>query len=261
MLKPKIFVRYPAGGCGHFLSLVILALQIDRLDLIESLSGHSQSGEIYVGHNFDQQWDLGIDTQLSTQADTNVATSWLLDNFQFTETARKFYVVHTHAHIFKPILNVWPESKIVTINCNKLDLPQLAFNFVSKAGNSHSDRCIAARLLRIQKKYKTLRVLNGNNPMHINMIRQNLKLFTYIILHSWQELHEIYYDTPTTGQLFSLTFRDIYHGNYTNFLDNLIDFLNFNVSTKNYQKVIAMIQRYASAQQSIPWELPVDCYT
>lgn len=256
--KPKFFVRYPGGGCGHFLSLLILALKNNNLTLVDNFSGHSQSLEINVGHNFNQQWDLGIDPRLTKGSDVNEATAWLLDNFSFSHTLRKFYVVHTHIEMYEPVLQAWPESKVVNISCSKLDMPQLAFNFVTKAHNSLSEEIIADRIRIIQARYNMLEFIDSNKKSHIEIVKRNVKLYTYVILHSWPDLSEIYPFHETTERAISIPFRDIYQGNSSSFLSRLIEFLNLNVSTKNYHKATSMIQQYAAAQRNIPWNLPVE---
>jgi hypothetical protein len=259
--KPKFFVRYAAGSGGHFLSLLIIALQYP-VTLKEHHRGHSQINEINVGHNFGRQWDLKIDLYLSTRVNEQTGVRWLLNNFSFTDTHRDFYVIHTHAISFKPILAAWSDSKVITIWNTAEEAQQLAYNYVSKSELSKTDNLsdIAVRIKRIQKAHGKLTNIDTNDVLNLSAIKNNTQLYSYIILHSSPPSKQTYENHGDTDRLLGIAFSDIFNGNHKNFLDKLIDFLGFSVSEKAYLNALSMIQQYSAAQTKIPWSLPINLY-
>ena len=117
MEKLKIFVRYPPGGSGHFISLLLLILYGSVTAPKEKNRAHLYADEINAGHDFFKQhesawWDLFA---ANTQYNSNLkeSTGWFQENFHFIETDQPVYVVHTHATNPEPMVLAFKNTKLI----------------------------------------------------------------------------------------------------------------------------------------------------
>lgn len=256
--KPKIFVRYPPGGSGHFLSLLIISLKYP-VQLSNDSSGHQYIESINQGHNFNQQWTADFRKYLQVDTDINISARWLKENFKFNEIDRDFYIVHTHAKNFLPFLVAWPESKVISINFCDNDIDQMAYNWVIKSlalDQSNEWNVIERKLLDLQQTYKKLLWIDLNTLKE----QKNICMLSYISKFGLSNYSSPRVNKPDSHNVFNLNFSSITDGKFIQILNRLIKFLDIEVKEVYYKNAVQLIEHYTLAQQPVPWKLTLDLY-
>jgi len=259
MDKPKIFVRYRGGTCGHFVSLVLLSL-IDDISIRENWRGHLNIDDINTGHNFYNQWTEEFDYHTCANLSNLPASiAWMQRNFQFYNLHRCLYVIHTHAINPTPLLLAFNNTKLVNISFREEDLDQLYYNWIIKSCQLYGQWSI------VQKNLANIQTIHGRlGNLSADDINQNTdtKLCTYILKYGAENKIKqfIEFDSNKLSNVFNLAFVDIFTGKFENQLDELIGFLNIQVTPRRKEKTLALIKAYADLQIPVPWKLTLEEY-
>lgn len=256
--KLKIFVRYPGGASGHFISLLLLNLVTD-IKLVESFRGHRNIQHINNGHNFHQQWTDEFRKHTEENIDLNKSIKYIKEKFYFCPIPTDFYVVHTHALNPDPLILAFDNTKLINVKNNDDDLDQLAYNWVTKSVllYDYQFESLNRRLEKIKKNY--------NRLLDIPYVdkKSDVKLLTYIVRYTMDcRFNTIKFTQPlgVRYSIFNLNFKDIASKAIANQLDAIIDFLEIKVCTERKATTIQMINEYADAQTVVPWKLNLEDY-
>ena len=259
--KPKIFVRYPPGGSGLFVSMVVLNLQ-HSIPMTSDWHGHNQEAVINQGHTFGlQNRDSQFVQHTVFGQDTEQAVAWLRQNYEFQDTDRNLWVVPTHGGI-DMIQRAWPDAKFINIAYTDADIDQMCYSWVSKLNTMpwRRDRVLQGHLEEnlhnIRQRYNRLLWLD-------NIDLGDPRLVTYILKFGWFDyLTALRKGSPTahTDTVLNLNFGDIASTKLVDQLPNVIDFIGLDVTDDHYNNTVDLIKRYAGAQQPVPWDLPLELY-
>ena len=257
LTKPKFFIRYPAGGSGHFLSLLLVALVRD-ITMTESYRGHKDLRSYSRYHNWQQQWtDIPLRSYTNTVSDEG--TEYIRQQYKFYPTPDPYYIVHTHANNPDSILSAFDQTRLINVTFTPNDMDQLAYNWICKSYFLHHQwYLMELGLEKIKSRY--------NKLMHVPKGSLNnetdLKLLTYIQKYSSEHGLEKYqnYMPSTNIPIFEIKFADIASKKLIKFIDALIDFLAIPVEPNRKENVINMINNYADSQISTPWKLTINDY-
>ena len=256
--KLKIFVRYPLGASGHFISCLILALVRD-IKLQESNRYHKNIDDINQGHNFRAQWTDDFKKYTASNIDVGTSVNWIKNNFRFYTVDNELYVVHTHAINPLPLMLAFDNTKLLNICITDNDKDQIYFNWITKSVYLYPEqwKMVNNSLVNLHCKYQRLKNIV---PGTINE-SSDLKLVTYI--RKYGSLNDYYFTNPILSDLYNvynINFSDIANKNLIGQLDELIDFLDIKVTAERKKIAIQMINDYADAQIPVPWELNVEDY-
>lgn len=256
MEKLKIFVSYPPGGGGQFMCLLLISLQ-NSVTLVDKLSGHPQLGIINAGRDHSFQFGDQYTKHTSNNIDVNVGANWLRENFKFNHIDRNYYTIHGFIENFEVITTAYPEAKIIHINPEDDDIDQTYYNFVIKSLPFHQDwHILKSRVLRIQERYNRLRWVDADNMINY---KDDVKLMCYImkfgVIRQWSRPKD------NLTRCYWIDFKDMFNKNLINQLDNIIEFLNIEVTDERRLATIQLINEYADAQKVVPWHLTLEDYS
>lgn len=256
--KSKIFVRYPPGASGHFISCLILSL-VKYIRIYETHRCHRNINDINQGHDFRTQWTDKFKNYTNTAIDLDASVKWIKNNFRFYPTDDKLYVVHTHVINPSPLMLAFDNTKLVNICITDNDLDQICFNWVTKSVYLYPEqwKLINNMLTRVQTKHQKLK----NIPHNSIDISTDLKLVTYI--QKYSKVNNEHFNKPVISDsydVYNINFSDIANKNLIGQLDELIEFLDIEVSAERKAAAIQMINEYADAQTVVPWKLNLEDY-
>ena len=257
LIKPKIFIRYPHGGSGHFLALLLVACVRD-VHMTESHRGHRDLYLYNRYHNWQQQW---TDQQFKNYTNTVSVEGidYIQQRYKFYPTPDPYYIVHTHANNPDSILSAFEQAKLINIIFTPDDIDQLAYNWIHKSYFLHREwHLMELGLERIKLKYnKLLHIPSGslNNDT-------DPKLLTYIQKYSTDFGQEKYlnYVPSTNAPMFNIKFSDIASKKLINSVDDLFKFLDVPIESTRKMNVINLINSYADSQITTPWKLTINDY-
>jgi hypothetical protein len=257
LIKPKIFIRYPGGGSGHFLALVVLALVRD-VTMTETYRGHKDLKLYNRYHNWQQQWR---DNRFKSYTDSTSieATEYIKNTYKFYPTPDPYYVVHTHANNPSSILDAFDQSRLINVTFTSDDIDQLSYNWIYKSYFLHQQwHLMRQGLKKIKSEYKKLLDVDEQS---INN-ETDVKLLTYIEKYSGDCGRKQYqgYVPATNHNIFEIKFSDIASKQILNTVDSIIDFLQVDVAPGRKENVINIINNYADAQITVPWQLTLNDY-
>ena len=112
-------------------------------------------------------------------------------------------------------------------------------------------------LTRVQTKHQKLK----NIPHNSIDISTDLKLVTYI--QKYSKVNNEHFNKPVISDsydVYNINFSDIANKNLIGQLDELIEFLDIEVSAERKAAAIQMINEYADAQTVVPWKLNLEDY-
>lgn len=257
LTKPKFFIRYPGGGSGHFLSLLLVALVRD-ITMTELYRGHKDSRLYNRYHNWQQQWN---DTLFKNYTNTvsDEGTEYIQQRYKFYPTPDPYYIVHTHATNPDSILGAFDQTRLINVTFTPDDVDQLAYNWIHKSYFLHRQwHLMELGLEKIKSRY--------NKLMHVPKRSLNNetdpKLLTYIQKYSSEYGLEKYlnYLPSTASPIFEIKFADIASKKLIESIDALIEFLTIDVEPYRRANAIKMINNYADAQITTPWKLTINDY-
>lgn len=256
MNSSKIFVRYIPGASGHFVSLLLLSL-IKDTNLTENHRAHQQIDAINAGHNFNTQWSDDFKKYTSINANLADSINWIQQNFYFTDIDQQYYVIHTHVVNPKPLLLAFNNTKLINIKSTKENSDQLAYNWITKS-------CFLYRQWDMVNNWLQVMHNRYNKLNHIKTVDEHteLKLLTYIQKFRCEHLRNQFEQILDYGNkpVFTIMFDDILSGKLSDQLDDLIEFVGVEVSIKQKNKALELINVYSNAQISVPWVQEINEY-
>lgn len=254
--KLKIFVSYLPGSGGHFISTLLLSL-IQEIEIKEKHRYYSNIKDLYVGHNFSNQWISAYDHYTSPDIDLAEGAKWIQQKFTFYPTDRLYYVAHTHAINPKPLLLAFDNTKLINISITEEDSDQLSYNWLTKIFllDNRVD-IVNAGLQLIQQKHNKLK--------HITTVNENtdFKLLNYIHKFKSQSQRTQFSTVNFNGMpnVLTIKFNDIMSGQIKLQLDDIIKFIGINISKERKNKALTLINDYANTQKKVPWIQTIDEY-
>lgn len=262
MDKPKIFIRYPGGGGGTFLCLVLAAL-VHPLNPRQFASGHDDIGT-YSGryHNFHEHL-LRPDFQHKFNTWRSL-DSELVDlvqgQFEFYPTFFPFYLVPVHLIRTGMIHRAIPNVKLVSVQFDESDHDQLAYNWVCKYLLRFKDRNVAATKLKaVQGTYGRLRSTTAKSLGTLDN-DSDKRLLTWISKYAVTSYWENFCDyTPHVPET-TIQFRSLFDGSFANSIERVANELGIVYNDAGLQRAQALITQYAANQQLVPWELKLEDY-
>lgn len=254
----KIFVRYPPGGSGHFISCLILSLVSD-VTLHKLDHYHNNVDDINQGHNFHTQWSENFKQHTKENIDLESSVSWIRHNFRFHPIPTGVYVVHTHAINPLPLMLAFDNTKLLNICITDNDKDQIYFNWITKSVYLYSEQwdLVNRALVNLQTKHNRLQNIM---PGTINK-SSDLRLVTYI--RKYGSLNDYNFVKPMISNLYdvyNINFSDIANKKIIGLLDEIINFLGIKITDKRKADAIQMINAYADAQKVVPWKLNLEDY-
>lgn len=258
--KLKIFVRYPPGASGHFISFLILSLTKD-IKLVESHRAHKNINEINQGHNFYNQWTPEFNKHTQTDIDLEKSINWVRQTYDFMPTENELYVIHTHAIDPTPLMLAFDNTKLINITIKENDRDQIHYNWVTKSAYLYHEQLkmfntALAKMQINQNKLKNIPVGSINKFT-------DLKLVTYIQKYAMLESWCFNFFEPVESNLYSvynINFSDIANKKIIDLLDEIINFLGIKVTQERKEEAIRLLTEYADAQTPVPWKLTLEDY-
>jgi hypothetical protein len=263
--KTKIFVRYPPGGGGHFLSMLIINLKYPT-NLISKNNGHKNTQDINVGHNWSDQYQIQKSQEFKNCTDINIditeSIDWIQANFSFFETPRDFYIIPTHAVNPTPIILAYQNVKFLNIKIDEADLDQLAYNTVTKAvfSDGHDWNGTARQLKSIQDRFNKLKNIKIQD---IRYNKSEIKLLSTIFKFATlnQNIRRNQFEFSNSNAVYHLNYKkDILNMGLIEHLNNIEEFLGIKVTKEQRVTIIQLIHDYADAQNLVPWKLTLEDY-
>jgi hypothetical protein len=265
--KPQVFVRYPLGASGYFLSTLILALTT-KVQLVNSKLGHSNGYILYKNNNFIEQYhDTQFnyysfndrpDSEITHKALTD-ATAYFTNKFKFKKTKYPIHVIPTHARCPSGILQAFNNTFLINVDVTAADLEQIAYNWVTKSLLKYDERwdVIDSHIKYIQLTHPT-----KLQDVTVDTIdRTDVKFLTYLARFGFDESQLIAYkQTSITSSAHSINFADIVNKNIINQLDEIADHIGVTITNENRENAISIINQYADAQDKINWKFSLDDY-
>ena len=265
--KPKVFVRYPLGASGYFVSTLVMALTAN-VRLVNSKLGHSNGYILYKNNNFIEQYR---DTQFAyhsfnvrpnseiTPTALTEATTYFVNKFKFEKTKYPIHVIPTHARCPSGLLQAFNNSYLVKIVVEADDLEQIAYNWVTKSLLKYDERwdVIELYIKRIQLMHPTK--LQGVTVDTID--RTDIRFLTYLARFGFDEAQLIAYNqTPIMSGAHTINFADIVNKNIINQLDGIAEHIGVSITDDNRENAVSIINQYADAQDKIDWKFSIDDY-
>ena len=260
--KPKIFIRYPPGGSGNFIALLVYSLIKDNVTLRDPYYAHAENPNTYgLYHNWNNQHVDMTFLRYIKSADSNLdqAKTWIQNNYNFYTTPDSAYVAHTHAEYPDAIMLSCNNSKLINIVFDNSDCDQLAYNWIKKCYINHRSWAIVnGQLEFIKTKYNKLLDIPSKSMNN----QTDIKLLTYIQRYATENYNVRYqtYQPRVDFPKFDINFTDIASKKIIDILNNLIEFLNIPVTDKRKTNAVGLINRYADAQIPVPWKLNINEY-
>ena len=267
--KPKVFVRYPLGASGYFVSTLTLALTA-RVWLINSKLGHSNGYILFKNNNFLEQYsdtqfihhsfNVRPDSEITPAALTE-ATTYFSNKFKFKKTKYPIHVIPTHARCPGGLLQAFDNSYLINIIVEVDDLEQISYNWVIKALLKYDERVywdvIESYIKRIQLMYPT-----KLQDVTVDTIdRTDIRFLTYLARFGFDEIQlTAHNQTPIMSDAYSINFADIVNKNIINQLDEIADHIGVTITNENRENAISIINQYANAQDKIDWKFSIDDY-
>ena len=257
--KLKVFVRFNQGACGNFIALMVLSLT-KSVTLHAPNHGHDNQDDIFYNHNFEHQKN-DVFRSLTTYSTTlNIVPRIrkIRSLFEFYPTTAPLYIVPTHAQDPTSLIFAFINTKLITITNTEKDIPQLAYNWVTKSITTKSFLTHINNLLHyIQTTHNRLL----NIPLSSLNTQLDLRLLTYIQMHlfSYYSFTDDYKNIRPSKN-FTIKFEDIMNKQVIDQLDSLITFLGLSVTEERKQATIQMIHSYVDNQIIIPFDITLDSF-
>lgn len=262
MDKPKIFIRYPGGGSGTFLCLVLASL-VHPLIPAQYTSGHNDIGtnpgryhnfhEHITRPNFQHKfnnWDA-TDSEL---------VDLVQGQFEFYPTFFPFYLVPVHLIRTDMIHQAIPNVNLVVIKFDESDHDQLAYNWVCKyLLKFKNQNVIATKLKAVQEIYGRLQSTTADSLGTLNS-DSDTRLLTWISKHAVTGYWKNYCDYAPRVPETTIQFRSLFDGSFANSIERVANELGIVYNDTGLQRAQALITQYAANQQLVPWELKLEDY-
>lgn len=265
--KPKVFVRYPLGASGYFISTLILALT-SKVQLINSKLGHSNGFILYRNNNFLEQYsdpqfihhsfNLRPDSEITDPALAEAA-AYFSNKFKFNKTKYPIHVIPTHARCPDGLLQAFDNSYLINITVNDNDLEQIGYNWVTKSLLAYDQRwdVIDSFVKHIQLSHPEKDCADWLN----NIDRGDVRFLTYLFRFGFDDVQlTAFNQTPMTSEVHNISFSDIVNKNIINQLDEIAEHIGITISDENRENAVAIINQYADAQDRIDWKFSIDDY-
>lgn len=246
--KPIIFVRFPPGGCGLFLSLVLQWL-VDDTELSVSHSGHAQVNTFYQYHNFVDHWSrfrLRVKEFTSLNGDPLSGVVWVKQHFKVSDTPFPYYIVPTHVVNLDAFTTAFPNAKVVNVTFAEANIDQLCYNMAYKSMIEDKNTDVVSRCVRrFNESYPgiTVSLENLMDPVFAASI------FKLTHLDHFTDL--IAYQKPFMVESYNVEFASVFAGR-AEWFNGLTEFLTVNVSPSRQQEILDKIGEYGSLQRLLP---------
>lgn len=257
-MKPKIFVRYPQGAAGQFISSLIFSLVTPITQQNKNGAGHEHDQLISLWHNFVPQYHNNEFNEMSTEyVNLKDSIKYFQENYRFEDEKSPYplFVVNTHVINPDPLILAFENSKLINIQVQDSERDQLAYNWVIKY------------LLPLgwpESAYLTLKVFCEHYPEKLLdstiLEKENLKLLTY--LHRFTQEKKIKrrndYNLGNGYDYLEIQFQEILNKNLINRIDEIADYIGITLTDERKQNAITLINEYADAQTVCPWTLSIN---
>ena len=262
MDKPKIFIRYPGGGGGTFLCLVLTSL-VHPLIPAQYTSGHYDINRTSANdHNFHEHLTRpNFQHKFNNWGATDSELVELVQGqFEFYPTSFPFYLVPVHLMRTGVIHQAIPNVKLVAIKFDKSDQDQLVYNWVYKflLAFKHKN-VIATKLKAVQETYGRLQSTTADSLGTLNS-DSDTRLLAWISKYAeanhWKQYCKYTPPVPET----TIQFRSLFDGSFANSIESIANELGIVYNDTGLQRAQALIRQYAANQQLVPWELKLEDY-
>ena len=264
--KPKVFVRYPLGASGNFISLLLLSM-VTPVKLREKHRAHKNAYQVFQYNNLIEQWgvhskdfaqytfsntpDIDITSEL-----LEVATTWMTDTFKFYETPLPIHVANTHARNPDALLSAFTNTKLINIVVDDDDVSQIAYNYIYKVASYMSKN-----QLIVDSFINSIRDRHQKKLLEVDLNSKDVRLLTYLYIFSYGETGIPGFNNCTyKSNGFNLKFKDIASTRIINQLDAIAEYMGITLTDERRQNAISIINEYAGGQKIVPWNFSLNDY-
>lgn len=272
-MTPKIvFISACAGAGGHYVARILQILSRGWSPVIGDsyFSCHKATSHKNIINTIPSPPFADIETEIHkfcglgefSGTDLSAGQDFFRENFKYDDLGFPFHIVLAHVLNPMPFLGV-RDSKIIRVNIDKSDAPQLSYNFVKKMIQTDLEHLkelsrdtVTKELKRVQNKGKLI----GLNPTNINL--DDDKLLTYIYWVCSKASFESFSNIilPNSSAVFNVNFSDLMNGAIKDQINDLAKFIHQDPDNKTLEACNQLIDLYTKQQKKIPWELNINDY-
>lgn len=267
--KPKVFVRYAIGSSGLFISSLLMSfVKPVKLRGTTKADGHDNAEDFFRYNNFIEQWrTLKSEFNENTHGMMGAAKlagsiDWIQNNFFFYESPWDIHVVPTHATNPDPLMAAYSNSKLVCIKTQESDIEQIGYNWITKAVSRFKDNQVA--LQNFAKSFKEAYPSKLPTLDLDNLQNEDIKKLTYIFTFAYGKRGITSFNnydlSVSIPQAYNINFADIASKGIINKLDELAEFVGVTLTNERRWNAIHLINEYADAQVSVPWQFSIHDY-
>lgn len=259
--KLKIFIRYPPGASGNFISAVVFSLIVD-IQLRDPRHAHYERQAYSRFHNWHNTFsqdndDFRYTTSPNCLNSMEDRCKYIQETFSFAPTHLDYYIVSTHSTDTDPLLLAFNNTRLINIEITEKDRTQIAYNWLTKFASRENNYAHIINYLKVVKhQYGKL--------FHVSEkligLDSDPRLLTYIVQTATTNYMRDYmsFKLSSNYPILNIPFSDIANGNLVNRLDEIIDFVN--IPNLKRQNALKLINQYVNAQTPAPWNLSLDDY-
>jgi hypothetical protein len=194
--------------------------------------------------------------------DLSSGREFFQENFKYEDLGFPFHIVLAHVLNPMPFLGV-KDSKIIRININKSDVPQISYNFIKQFVQTELEHLKGLGLVTMKKELG--RVQNKGKLVDLDPSKIDLnddKLLTYIYWLCSKSSFESFSDIilPGSDTVFNVNFSDLMDGSIKDQIPSLAKFLHWDLTNDTIQSCNLLIDIYTKKQKKIPWTLDINDY-
>jgi len=246
---PIIFVSYPLGAGGWFLSSLIQKWYDPLLELVidKKGSGHANTF-IYHINNFYKDYvhsDIGvsiIDDSNHDRYTKDQRVEYLKNSIKINNPNNYTIVISLHCADLGIFLESFPDARFICINIKTEEIPRCRFNFLYKA--------ITARPELFEGMAKTHnKNLNESLSKIYNLNKENLEHFSWTDAEIIKFMPKEFYDSKN---VLNIAYSEYIHGNEIVFLDRIAEFLNVDIDQEQFDDAVSSLITYRFSQPPMP---------
>jgi hypothetical protein len=246
---PIIFVSYPLGAGGFFLSSIIQKWYDPSLEVIidKKGSGHANTF-IYHINNFYKDYihsDIGVSIINDLNHDRytkNQRIEYLKNSVKINNPNNYTIVISLHCADLGIFLESFPDARFICINIKPEEIPKCRFNVLYKALSARPELfkgMITTHNKDLDECMSKLKTLN----------KENLEYFNWVDAEVIKFMPREFYDSKN---VLNIAYSEYIYGNEIVFLDRIAEFLNVDINQTQFDDTVSSLITYRFSQPLMP---------
>ena len=246
---PIIFVSYPLGAGGWFLSSIIQKWYNPSLELIIDKKGSGHANKfIYHINNFYKDYihsDIGvsiIDDLNHDRYTKNQRIEYLKNSVKINNSNNYTIVISLHCADLGIFLESFPDARFICINIKPEEIPKCRFNVLYKALSARPELfkgMITTHNKDLDECMFKLKTLN----------KENLEYFSWIDTEIIKFMPREFYDSKN---VLNIAYSEYIYGSEIVFLDRIAEFLNVDIDQTQFDDTVSSLITYRFSQPPMP---------